>query len=764
MIDNKLIHIRIWLVCILFFAIFVMAGFGCGAGKDIRMPSIRGGQDLFAAAEQLYEKRRFQQAEALYKRYLDSFPAPSLADNALFRLGEIAMESGDYSRSLEFFQRISANYPGSEIIPSARFYAIRSLFLNSSWDDALNAIAKFQKEFPATQYDPQVRFILSEIYIKTKEYQKAKEAALDLIKIHPQSSLKDSALYQLGLSEMYLGETVQAIGHLKLALAADLDEDQRQNVLYTLGTLYLMKGDLRLAVDKFSDMVRSPGIGERKDRIAQKIENLFKDRFTDEEIMDIIRAHPDDFPGDLALLEMGERLFKRKEFFEARRYWGLFLSNFPDHPKVPNIKKSMTLFKEGSELGCTGKFGCIAPLSGPLAEYGEKMVKGVKMAIDEYNQRYGTSVKVVLFDSQAKQDNAQKGVELLAYQEKVSAIIGPLLTSTAMSAASVAERIGIPLFTPTASGEGLPESGRFIFRNCLTNQHQAEELANYAIEEKGLTNFGIFFPFNPYGQGMMTAFSDRVEELGGNINIIEFYDPEDTDFKDQIIRINQAMPEALFLPGSYEKIVLIAPQIRFYEPEEPDPNDPNHAVMNITDSTVFADYDSYPDFVEITSGYDEDGGSDEDKTEDSGPKVEAVQLLGTDGWYDERVVKEGESYVDGSIISVGFYQDSADHRIRAFSSNFRARYGHPPDLVSAQAYDATNMLLEASDGATATWDTIRERLSQIRDFPGVTGKTTILPSGDSKKEITLLQIKGKRFVHLDRSPFNPKSGPFFLEN
>ncbi len=31
-------------------------------------------------------------------------------------------------------------------------------------------------------------------------------------------------------------------------------------------------------------------------------------------------------------------------------------------------------------------------------------------------------------------------------------------------------------------------------------------------------------------------------------------------------------------------------------------------------------------------------------------------------------------------------------------------------------------------------------------FPGVSGITTILPSGDSIKEVTLLQIKRRRFV------------------
>lgn len=352
------------------------------------------------------------------------------------------------------------------------------------------------------------------------------------------------------------------------------------------------------------------------------------------------------------------------------------------------------------------KLGCIAPLSGPLSEYGEKIVRGVEMAIDEYNQQHGASVDVVLFDSMGVPENAQKGVESLAYQEKVAAIIGPLLTSTAMTSASIAERIGIPLFTPTASGKGLTETGDFIFRNCLTNYDQVEALANYAVKEMGLMRYGIFSPLNPYGRDMVSLFASKIDSLGGKIEVIEYYDQEDTDFKEQIFRINQVKPDALFIPDFHEKITLIAGQIRFYGPEE-------------------------------------------DKEEE-----EPIQLLGPNLWYDEKIVKEDEIYVEGAIVSVDFYPESNDTKAGLFCSNFKDRYGESPKLVSALSYDVTNMLLEASNGGQASWDMIRDRLYQIQNFPGVSGKTTILPSGESKKEVTLVQIQDRSFVPIKIFHFN----------
>jgi hypothetical protein len=39
-----------------------------------------------------------------------------------------------------------------------------------------------------------------------------------------------------------------------------------------------------------------------------------------------------------------------------------------------------------------------------------------------------------------------------------------------------------------------------------------------------------------------------------------------------------------------------------------------------------------------------------------------------------------------------------------------------------------------------------ENLKIVKNFPGVTGKTTLLPSGDSEKNIFALTIKRKKIV------------------
>ncbi|MGA1863851.1 MAG: ABC transporter substrate-binding protein [bacterium] len=497
----------------------------------------------------------------------------------------------------------------------------------------------------------------------------------------------------LGFSYMLQGRYDEAIHMFKKAILLNKDDIR---IHKNLGMVYALKGqfdqameEFRLAGDEAWAYYQMAAIYYEKDMLDEAERYYAK----------ALNLNPS-FASSRMGIEMSQILPDTSEYINPEQ----------ETEETPKPVEFSGPYPERPEMEPKrGRFGCIAPLSGPLSEYGEMIVRGINMAMDEYNKQHGDLLDMVLFDSEGIPAKARKGVEFLANEEKVAAIIGPLLTSTTIAAAGIAEQIGIPLFTPTASGKGITDAGSYIFRNCLTNYDQVDALANYAIKEMGLFRFGIFSPQNPYGQDMMNLFAHKIETLGGSVEIMEYYDQNDTDFKEQLLKINQVRPDALFLPDFYEKATLIASQMRFYRPEEEE--------------------------------YEEE--------EEKKP----IQLLGSNLWYDEKAINEDEIYIDGAIVSVDFYPESNNPGARLFCSSFQERYGESPKLISALSYDVTNMLLEASNGGDASWDMTRDNLYQIRNFPGVSGKTTILPSGESKKEVTLVQIQEKGFVPIKISVF-----------
>ena len=66
----------------------------------------------------------------------------------------------------------------------------------------------------------------------------------------------------------------------------------------------------------------------------------------------------------------------------------------------------------------------------------------------------------------------------------------------------------------------------------------------------------------------------------------------------------------------------------------------------------------------------------------------------------------------------------------------------PPDTAAALAYDAFQLLFQAiSTEEAVTSDTIREGLSQMKNFTGITGNLSYRGNGDPVRDVIILQIE-----------------------
>src|SRR5687767_5553153 len=98
------------------------------------------------------------------------------------------------------------------------------------------------------------------------------------------------------------------------------------------------------------------------------------------------------------------------------------------------------------------KIGVLMPLTGPVAESGNKCLLGVQLAAAEFNQKHPKHpVSLVVEDSKAQPATGLSAVEKLVNVDKVPAIIGDLTSSVSMSVAPVTERAGVILISPGAS-------------------------------------------------------------------------------------------------------------------------------------------------------------------------------------------------------------------------------------------------------------------------------------------------------------------------
>lgn len=179
--------------------------------------------------------------------------------------------------------------------------------------------------------------------------------------------------------------------------------------------------------------------------------------------------------------------------------------------------------------------GVILPLSGKFAVYGDLVRRGMELALEDAEN--STGVRFLFYDGAADATKSREAVRSLVRGEKVIAVTGAITGgSSALAIAEQAESERVPLLT-LAQSDGLPETGRYIFRNSLTVQQQVETLARYAVLDQGMTSFGVLYPENRHGQTMTALFKAEIERLGGEILVLQGYPETANDFGRQIRRL-----------------------------------------------------------------------------------------------------------------------------------------------------------------------------------------------------------------------------------
>ncbi|CAG0964485.1 partial Penicillin-binding protein activator LpoA, partial [Gammaproteobacteria bacterium] len=316
-------------------------------------------------------------------------------------------------------------------------------------------------------------------------------------------------------------------------------------------------------------------------------------------------------------------------------------------------------------------------------------------------------MEVVVKDAGADQSSIDGAISSLASDARVVGVVGPLLSSTAVEAASSGQRLRIPVIT-LSQKEGVTSAGDFVFRNFLTPEDQARALADYAAR-KGQKRFAVLYPQTNYGVELVKYFEMAVKELGGSVVRQAAYAPGTADFSAEVKRVfgvkatekmdgrrkvREYTPtvkvDALFLPDSYESVALIAPYLDYYS-------------------------------------------------------IKGVQLLGSNGWNSPRLPELAGKAVEGAVFVDGFYAGSSRPAAEEFTRRFMEEYGKEPGVLSAQAYDAARMLMAAS-GEGADREAAAARLRELKGFRGATGSISFNARREAQKGLFFLTVEGGRIV------------------
>jgi len=342
-----------------------------------------------------------------------------------------------------------------------------------------------------------------------------------------------------------------------------------------------------------------------------------------------------------------------------------------------------------------GEFGS---LTGTTATFGISTRNGIDMAIDEVNARggvLGKRVRVIVEDDQGRPEEAQTVVTKLVTSDRVVAVLGEVASSRTLAAAPVAQQYGVPLITPSSTNPAVTQVGDYIFRVCFIDPFQGLVMAKFARESLGLTRVAILRDIrNDYSVGLANVFAENLRTMGGTISSDQSYSEGDTDFSAQLTAIRASNPEAIFIPGYYTEVGLIARQAR---------------ALGLN-----------------------------------------VPLLGGDGWDSPALVEIGGAALNGSYFSNHYSQDDPSPAIQSFVAAYEQRFGSKPDALAGLGYDAAMLLFDAMERAgTTEGAALRDAIAATTNFTGITGQITLDANRNPIKPAVVLEVKDGALAYVE---------------
>ncbi|MDP7355343.1 MAG: penicillin-binding protein activator [Desulfobacterales bacterium] len=634
--------------------------------------------------------------------------------NALFSRAEKMFQSKSYDRAFELYQRFLFQF-------SYRLQA----------DDALMRIAK--------------------IYEMENKTLKARESYQRLTTDYPKSPFVQNAMMKMLFMLYKEGKYTEVIQNSANVLEKTILKDHIFRIHLLLGGSYLAVSQPEEAANSFIVAYQQSKKGE-KANVIQKLTGAIGQLEPDRLIF-LFKEMDDELLSGYLLYQLGIGCVDEKKFESAVQMLSLLVQKFPKHEKTHQAKALLEELQKKS-LYQRYTIGCLLPLSGPYKIYGNKVLKGIELALGQYTDvDSGPTIKIIIKDTESDPQKAVQAVGEL-YEERVAAIIGPLATAT--QAASEAQKRELPIITLTQKRE-ITDVGDYVFRNFITPGMQVKTLVSYAIKKLQLKRFAILYPDENYGKTFMNLFWDEVIALGGKVVGAESYNINHTDFADPIkklVGLNYDIPEDLKYPGEQ----VVDKEIDHNEKENNDGTDDREAIGNDESETETAEEEKEQDSENPEAIVDFDVIFIPDAPNKAGliiPQlafydIEDVYLFGTNLWHSKKLIKMARHYAQNAILADGFYSESTLKVVKNFVESFEKTYGEKPGFIEAVAFDTASILFKMVGRPDIRLRTkLKDELMNLRDFEGASGRTSFDDRGEAWKKLYLLKIKGDKFIEIN---------------
>ncbi len=335
------------------------------------------------------------------------------------------------------------------------------------------------------------------------------------------------------------------------------------------------------------------------------------------------------------------------------------------------------------------RIGVLAPLEGSvLVPQGKQLLQGATLAMEEANA--GGGYKGLPFSILAHNDvglwGAAANEVVKMGDEGVWTILGTIDDINSHVGIRVALKLEIPWINPSDPDPTFTETNIPWVIRCIADDRQSSYgLVDYIYKKEKLERVAVLRANNRYGRVGVMEFRDAATRIGNPIVLEVRYEDGESDFDFQLERIKNSKPDAVVLWGNALEMGLILNRMR--------------------DTGM-----DYPVFVC-----------------DRGVNPLFIEIAGDNA---------------NGVITTCQYNPKADNpSLKTFQKNYKKRFGIEPDVYAAHAYDGMNMTIDAIRKAGMNRALIRDELTGLGNYKGVTGDIVFDASWNDVGRIWMAEIR-----------------------
>jgi branched-chain amino acid transport system substrate-binding protein len=358
--------------------------------------------------------------------------------------------------------------------------------------------------------------------------------------------------------------------------------------------------------------------------------------------------------------------------------------------------------------GRTVKIGCMVPLTGKGAEWGQAAKTSMEIAVEEINAKGGIGgvpIELICYDYQTVEAEGMKVFSRLVERDKVLAISGPCFSSVYETITPQLERVKTVINSYCSSKPGISAVSKWAFRNTLTSDKQLRPTVAAWVKEYNLKKVVIIHDAEDAVSRAEGALILPVLLKENGVEVLDnlTYRTKDTDYSAQITKAKSLGAEGIAFGSCYQNAAAIAKEAHKQGLKVP---------------MVGGACSGSPGFIEIAG-----------------------------------------SAAEGAYMSTAAWIDDPRPEVQEYLKKYLAKataktappYGGPRayDIIYSykHCFEKSGVTNSAGD-LEADRDKIRGCLADLKGFPGVAGEITMDENRDGAGMSAILKVVNGKYINV----------------